>query len=357
MTLLQYEINLKKEAQYDEEILRLLSELGLSENESMVYKYLVEKGGASTKELLRDLSLRQPQVYDIMSALSRKNFVSIQESRPKKYIPANLELIMERRMNSLLEGKQKLLKWFTSSRQKSSEPSMWMDRNWDGFINNARDIILNSTSDVCIESTHEIFTLLRSGLMDLKRKGVKVLLLVFGEKLEEYKKSGLEEDRMYCTEIRYHDPGQFFAVIADGRAAAFMPRTGAFRSEEERHGYIFKDNDVAWFLSHNFFYAWYRATPVYSEPVTVPCVYASHRIAVSDMLRLWKNGRKLTVRVRGITTAGGKEIEVKGTVTKINTDHDVVNFTLVSDGKELTVGGYDTIVEDVEARSIEILES
>lgn len=343
---------------HSDEILSLLGELGLSDNEALVYRYLVEKGGATTKELLRYLNLRQPQVYDIMSALSRKNFINVQESRPKRYIPVNLELLTQQKVNALLQGREKLIKWYSQIKHKSDEPSMWMDRNWEGFLNNARDIILHSASDICIESNHEIFSTFTSELLKKKQEGVRILYLVFGEEERRYAERHLASDSRCCGEIRYHDPGQFFAVISDGKASAFMPRTGAFRSERQRYGYIFKDNDMAWFHAHNFFYAWYRAKMLYSEEIKLPALYLSHRIAVSDMLRLRDRGKAdISVSVTGRSIADNSDITLDGRVVDITVDHDIVNFSVFARGERYSIGGYDTIVEDIEAKSIEILRA
>ncbi|MEM3851493.1 MAG: TrmB family transcriptional regulator [Methanomassiliicoccales archaeon] len=338
-------------------ILLLLQDLGLTENEAIVYKYLVENGGAITKEMLRDLNLRQPQLYDVISSLSRKNFVSIQESRPKRYIPANVDFILDKRARDIMEGREALHRWRSSIKLKRDNgPSMWVDRNWESFANNVRDIIAGAREQLCLEATPEIYNYFEEELIDRANEKTKIMILLFDRERRASLFRSQSLTHYSFTYVRTIHPGQFFAAIADDKFAAFMPRTIAFREPQMRYGYIFKDNDMAWFISHNFFYAWYIAENITGNGPQIPARHTSHRLAMSDLLDLWKEGKHPWVRIQGKRVADEKQIDIEGKVEKVTIEHTRVNFTVRTAEGEFTIGGYDSVCEDVEAHEIWILK-
>ncbi len=346
-----------KDRAKDDEILRLLQDSGLTENEAAVYKFLVENGGATTKDLLRKLKFRQPQIYDITAVLERKHFLNVLESRPKRYLPANMEVILDQRLKDLKDNRETLLKWSASSTGvETNQPAMWLSRNWESFINNAAEIVRKARDTLCIESTPPIIRQLQSELGEGRRKRADSVLLVYGMSRNKYMSDYLKSDKKIFDEIRYLNLGQFFAVIGDAGGAAFMPRTISFKNAAERYGYVFRDSDVAWFLTHNFFNGWFKSERLYARPLELPKRHTMQRLAVSDMIQLRREDRskRLNVTVEGTSRKDGEKINVTGTVTDIIAAEDIVNFTVVSDGREYVVGGYDAIVEDVEADWIEV---
>ncbi|MDH2905453.1 MAG: TrmB family transcriptional regulator sugar-binding domain-containing protein, partial [Methanomassiliicoccales archaeon] len=62
------------------------------------------------------------------------------------------------------------------------------------------------------------------------------------------------------------------------------------------------------------------------------------------------------VSVRGRRRIDDSLISIKGIVTDVKASPDVVNFTVESEGQKFVVGGYNSMVEDIEAEII-VLES
>lgn len=333
------------------EILSLLQDAGLTENEAVVYRFLVENGAATTKDLLRKLRFRQPQVYDITTALERKHFLNVLETRPKKFIPESIEAILDQRLKDLKDNREVLLKWAaTGNGDGTKQPAMWMSRNWESFLNNTASVILKSKRSLCMEATPGIVGEFQSAIAERDGGDMDSVLMVYGVERRKYESEFLKRDRKLFGEIRYVKPGQFFAVIGGLGAATFMPRAVTLRPVQERYGYVFKDSDVSWFLTHSFFTAWYKAERIYRSRPKFPKRYALQRLAVSDLLILGEEGREgITATVGGSFRKGGQKVELSGTVTGVVANDDVVNFTIESEGKRYVVGGYDAIMEDVVA--------
>lgn len=339
------------------EVLDLLQDAGLTENEATVYKFLVENGGAATKDLIRKLRFRQPQIYDITAALERKHFINVLESRPKRFIPSSMEVLLDQRLKDLRDSRMLLLKWSASANGgETKQPAMWMSRDWESFVNNTANVIMKSKQSICMEATPAIAGEFQSAVEDSISKGVDSVLLVYGIDRRKYENECLKRDSKLFKEIRYLKPGQFFAAIGDTGGATFMPRAVTFRPPGERYGYVFKDSDVAWFLTHSFFVGWFKSEELFCRDIELPKRYDLHRLAVSDMIRLkgGKHGSRITATVGGITREGREMVELTGSVKGVVAQGDIVNFTLESGGKTYVIGGYDSIVEDIEASWVRI---
>jgi sugar-specific transcriptional regulator TrmB len=350
---------LRKEEDGGNYVLRLLESIGLSENESKVYKYLVENGSAVSRDLLTQLNLRQPQLYDIMASLERKQFINVQNSRPKVYLPVNTEVILENRTRDTEKIKKELMSWVSnSSRSMTSLPAMWLSRNWNSFVSNTSEIIRSARQTLFLETPVDITDNFSKALESKMDEGIRSGLLIFGTGMQDYRSKFLKRDSRLFSEIRIAGIGQFFSAISDMNSSSFMPRRVALSGEDERYGYILRDGNMSWFLLHNFFQEWFTAETVFSRPIELPAVYTIQRIAVSDMLRLMKEGLKnLYVRVTGKERKTGEDITVEGRVTDIDMDHDIVDFRIRSGTRDFTVGGYDSIAEDIEAETIELLRA
>ena len=334
-------------------MLKLLRSIGLSENESIVYKFLVEQGGATTKDLLRKLNLRQPQLYDITSGLERKNFINIQDSRPKLYIPIDAELILDNISRELEENRDELLNWAHSERKsRDNAPSMWFSRQWKSFVINSRSVIARANDTVCVESIPGMLPEFYGALSRRVKDGLKAVLLVFGIDRGRYEDEFLQRDSALFSEIRYAQLGQFFSIIGDVSGTTFMPRKIALLPAERRYGYVFNDADMSWFLTHSFFNAWYASGTLFQKKLHLPAKYSSQRLAVNDMLKLVSHNRKITASVMGRRRIDGSLISLKGIVTDVKASPDIVNFTVESDGQKFVVGGYNSMVEDIEAEMI-----
>lgn len=338
-------------------MLKLLQNIGLSENEALVYKFLVEDGDATAKDLLRKLNLRQPQLYDITSGLERKHFINIQDSRPKKYIPIDAELILENISRELEKSRGELLSWVSSNKKERGDvPSMWFSRHWRSFVSNSQAVIAGANDTVCIESTPDILPEFSRVLSRRVKGGLKSVLLVFGVQKKRYEEEYLKRDSAFFNEIRYVELGQFFSIIGDVSGTTFMPRKIAFAPAEDRYGYVFNDVDMSWFLTHSFFNAWFTSEPLFQRTVSLPATYSLQRLAVSDMLKLISQGKKLKAIVRGRRRIEGSRVSIEGNVTGVNAGRDIVNFVVESGRHSFVVGGYDSMVEDIEAETI-VIES
>ncbi|KUO93469.1 MAG: hypothetical protein AT713_03360 [Caldivirga sp. JCHS_4] len=128
--------------QVDDDLVDALMILGLSKKEATVLAYLIMRGSATAKDIMADLSIHQPQLYNVMMSLERKGFVNIQHSKPKVYEPISVGLIMEMIENEASRRKQAIVKAISSlTRGERSRSLVWVTRGIDNIVNNSAALI------------------------------------------------------------------------------------------------------------------------------------------------------------------------------------------------------------------------
>ncbi len=340
------------------EIIGILQDLGLTEIESLVYSFIYQNGGATTRDILRSLNLRQPQLYDITSGLERKGFINVIVERPLKYRAINPEIVYQQRENLLKEEKDIFLEWVNTTAPSNyrEEPEIFIARNNRSFLSNTLFIIKEAKEIILIHTT---LIDLENYLDALKVKfdeGVRIFLFLFDDNFSENYLNDLITRNIFSS-IRYAKIGKFFTVIADNVLSSFMPRNVLLDTKKQKYGYIFKDSDMTWFIIHNFFSGWFKASIIEEKKPRLPSSYTNQRIAINDLLTLKNSGLgNIKLLLIGVLRTSGERIELEGELEYITTEEDLINLTIkAKDGRVYSVGGFDSKVEEIIAKEITIL--
>jgi sugar-specific transcriptional regulator TrmB len=94
----------------DEQAVTVLERLGLSNYEAQVFVALQRLGIGTAREIHEEIGVPRSQVYGAADDLEAKGLVSVQQSRPKRYRPIELE-----------EARQQLTETFERDRQVAFE--------------------------------------------------------------------------------------------------------------------------------------------------------------------------------------------------------------------------------------------
>ena len=352
---------MQQNKKYDgDKITETLLDMGMTESESSVYKLLLLNAGATTRDILRELNLRQPQLYDIMSGLERKGFINVIEGRPKRYEAIDPEIIYREREISLHQNRETFLKWAIDNKRDTyeSKPEIWISRNMKNFKSNTLDLISRAKNFILIHTTLDDLENYFETLEEKSKQGVKILLLLFGSDPALTMDRGLQKFRSFY-DVRQVKVGRFFVVIADGSSSSFMPRNVLLGEKEDKYGYLFRDKDMTWFLTHNFFSAWFRGNIVKETIPNIPSRYENHRMALNDIQALNNAGIKnIEIQVIGTLRKKGKAVSVKGKLIYLHIDDEILNFSMsTEDGGNLLIGGYDSNVEDIIASEVTIIDA
>ncbi|GAI05766.1 unnamed protein product, partial [marine sediment metagenome] len=112
------------------------------------------------------------------------------------------------------------------------------------------------------------------------------------------------------------------------------------------------------FLSESFYEVWKRAKPISPEEDLkgLPKTFRSQRMAMVEIKNLLKRG-EVRVVVKGRYTGSSDAFEGEGTVVGLTDNELHKNFILgFPDGRTLTIGGFYSMLEDIEAERITILK-
>lgn len=342
----------------DGQVLSLLRELGLSQNEAILLKFLVEKGPTTAVEMNKRLKIRQPQLYDILFSLERKGLINVIEGRPKVYENVDLETVIIQMEKDLEENRKFLANWAAKSKGKSSEaPGIWMSRTWRSFRNNTFAIMREAGDSIMIQSPIKFVPDIMEELDELDISGIRIFLLIYGN---SFQKNDLDRilTKDYFTDVAIMDLGQFFVIIGDDDKSSFMPRNVMEKDKGERYGYIFRDKDMTWFIIHNFFVGWFEARMLKQSTGEDGTEYKNQRLALYDLTHLLKTEKKeVWVEVDAYDKEEKDWTTISGVVEGVITTNDIFSFTVRTRGGEtFSIGGYDSKGERLEARKVKILQ-
>ena len=86
----------------DESVVDILKQLDLSTYESLAYYSLLKLNEADVNKLLKITRIPTGRIYDVLNSLVHKGILTVQETRPKKYLPVDPSVAL----NKLLEIKK-----------------------------------------------------------------------------------------------------------------------------------------------------------------------------------------------------------------------------------------------------------
>ncbi|GEM_PF-3227236 len=92
----------------DERTMRALRNLGLSSYEARVYVTLVRSGALTASEVSSQSRIPFSRVYDVLAALERGGWITIEQGRPKRYVPKSPR---ETSKAAVLNAQERLTEW------------------------------------------------------------------------------------------------------------------------------------------------------------------------------------------------------------------------------------------------------
>ncbi len=341
----------------------LMRELGLTDKEAEVYAAIYVKGSATVKELLEALrDIHQPQLYNVLSSLHRKGFIKASMGRPKRYSAISLDALVEARkarLDRLRVEAQRVAEEMRKLEEElgEGEAYVYMVKGYNSIEASVIEVLANAETEVCAELPAGIIAGVLPALESALRRGVLVHLLVF-PRVEEWVAARL--GGYGDIKVREHQLGSFLLVEADLRRAVYARRR--FYStrktpipDSEVYGFHIAERDLIWRLLSIWEEAWRYSRSVVSwplEPSSYPKRFLEFGLSVYEVEDLIKAGYRPYVAVRGAYVRTREPVEIRGPVVAVRRSHDIWNFTVDTGEEELTVGGFDAEIEDVEAEEV-----
>jgi len=332
----------------EKEIKALLREFGLNEYEVRAYLALIRNGPLTAGELATLSKVPQPRIYDVIRTLMAKGFVTTSQGRPKQVIPLNPESVMDaikRRYDERIEAlKSALEEIYTPHGEIGSVIVVKSRITLEDYVRRA---IKNARFHMSIAVPEDFLKRLERDLGAKKETNVRINLFLYGE----------GDVPPVANEIRIRDVPDPIIIIQDRDMGIYLPYE-ALTGGSSLHGYglIIQDNNLLFMLDRYFYHAlWPTGRTVYREQreLKLPREYIHIRELVADLRTFGLSNPQ--VEVFGKFVRSGEPVHLKGRVVDFFEDeHKVIsNITVeTKSGERYVVGGWNSSLEDIEAKRI-----
>ncbi|WP_461866073.1 TrmB family transcriptional regulator [Thermococcus sp.] len=335
-----------------------LQGLGLTKREAEVYLAIWMKNGATVKELLDLLDVHQPQLYNIIQSLIRKGFVKASAGRPRIYIASDIVPLIDVQKMKLDLLKESLQEELIKLRNRTEEETPYISivRSLEGILASIIEIVNSAEIEIRAELPYTIFKELKQYLLSALQRGVNLYLLVYPEE-ETFDEFQMFKDRV---KIKTSELGNFLLVISDLSVAVYSKRRFFTArklsvSNSEVYGYEIQEKDLLLRLLNIHNNLWRKAKEVICwehTPEVYPKVLLEFSTALDEIENLFKLGYVPIVTVEGRYVKDGQPVKLTGKARSINMAGIISNFVLDIGTREVTIGGFDAEVEDIEAQKV-----
>lgn len=341
-----------------------LEDAGLSPYQAAVYVALLDLGTASAAEIADASDVPKARVYDVIDALADREYVEKYEQgtlKVRAHSPAEVLEDLRGRADRLESAAEEIEERWEQPPLENSTASVV--KEFQTVVDRARQFIEEAETRVYVSVTPEEFEELRDSLRRAHERGVAVHVLLHAEGGDDDPPDP-ETFEGVCLEARYRSlPAPFVASI-DRRSACFSHHPESV----EQTGVLVNDEEYT-FVFHWYFMTclWELGTPLYSARAESPPIeYVDVRQLVRAAGPLFDSDATVTVRVEGTDLATGESRSFSGTVEEIHTAAGEtaanpqiagqVTFVVDTGDERLSVGGWNAVLEDVEATRVVVTD-
>lgn len=330
----------------------MLKEYGLKEYEAKAYSSLIFANELTAAELSRIADIPQPRIYDVLSSLESKGLVEIRQGRPQKFRAVDPKIGLQMLAKDLTERLNKLTKsvLLEIEKQKSQaqssltleEPRVWIVRNIEKAKEKVKSLIESANIDVVVSSPASLLNELSESLSYVveNKKNVAVAIVCY------YDGSKLQFNFDSLAFVKERPTPSLPVMMIDGSYSIIFG---------EDYSLELGEIELTRILSDFFYYSLWKPSKLLSHCKLSDYKTTSHIWLAIELIKSLK-GRQAFAKVSGFETKTRNLIELKGSIVDYKIDPNGIfkNFTILTEGKKLLVGGFGASTEDVEARLITI---
>ena len=340
-----------------------LEDAGLSPYQAAAYVALVDLGTASATDIADASGVPNARVYDVIDALAEREYIEKYEQgtlKARAHSPAEVLDDLRNRADRFETAADEIEeRWEQPPLERSSASIV---KQFQTVIDRARLFIERAETRVYLSVTPDHLERLRDSLRDAHERGVVVHLLVYAD--SDGDPPPPESVAGLCQEARYRRLPAPFVASVDRQSACFSHHPDAVN----QYGVLVNDEEYT-FVFHWFFMTclWVHGTPIHTEGRgTPPIEYVDIRQLVREARPIIESGATVTVRIEGTDLNAGEPRTITGTVEGVRSvvegkesDPQVAGQVMldVDTGEErVSVGGWNAVVEDVEATRLVITD-
>lgn len=355
----------------EDELYQGLREAGLSKYQVKAYTTLLELGTAAATDLAQEADIPRSRIYDVLQHLSEEGYVEIFEQdalHARARNPSEIFDQLQERARILSDTAEEIRERWQQTSVGGHRISVL--KRAETVLERAESAIRSAENQIQLSATPDQFERLQPVL----RKAITDDVFVFvsfntsPERPAEPAEIIQLEDSV--TEARHRGlPAPFIALI-DRKITCFAPHMRPVG----QYGAIFEDETLTYIFHWYFQAALWESWPISytARNDELPAEYVDIRECIRDIAPLLVDGAHITARVRVKATGRQETFDLRGEIIDIlySNSHDYdaeseptlssmagqATIVFETDGEEYGVGGWGSILEDIEAQRV-IIES
>lgn len=161
-----------------------LQELGFTDYEARVYVALLLTSPATAYEISKNNALPRANVYSALESLERKSAVQRASSEPVRYVPVDPKELLDRISRTVSVRCASLRERLEDLKPAQQTEYVWNISGADEAHSKIGELIDDATRHVWIKAHHDSLEPHAARLEAAARRGVAVLLVLFGDKVD-----------------------------------------------------------------------------------------------------------------------------------------------------------------------------
>lgn len=158
------------------EIVHTLGEVGFTKYEILTYWTLLVYGPSTAKEISKKSGIPYNRVYDTISSLERRGFVTEIDGTPKIYAAYSPRIAFFRFKRELDDIMEKLESALKEAKREEHKPAIWRSRNFEEALEMFRETLDSAEREVIVVTPSEFFGEIEEELKEVLERGVTLSL-------------------------------------------------------------------------------------------------------------------------------------------------------------------------------------
>ncbi|MFB6075434.1 MAG: TrmB family transcriptional regulator [Haloarculaceae archaeon] len=349
----------------DDDLIGVLEDAGLSPYQAEAYVTLLELGNASATDIADACDVPDPRIYDVLRDLEAKGYIETYQQdslTARAHDPAEVLENLRSRSSEYLDAAEEIEdRW---KKPAIADHEVSIVKRFDTVLNRSKELIGEAEHQIQVNVDAAQFRALHDGLAAARERGVDVKLSICTS--GDAGVPDASELEGACVEARAVGIPTPFIVVIDGTWTCFAPHERSVNDygvlvNDRSHAYIFY-----WFFLTG---VWEIGDTIYTDRTDrVPRAYVDIRECVRDIEVPLEEGARIEATVEGNDTSTGERRELRGRIVDVDYDGAAtadgrpllaelagrISVTLDTGERVYEIGGWDAVLEDVEARTIRI---
>ena len=187
-------------ASAEESALQKLAAIGFTQYEAMAYLILLQDPPLTAYEVSKRGALTKASVYAALESLVRKGAVQPVNQHPLRYAPLDPERFFNQISRDMASLCRELAGALARGQRHKNHEYVWTLSSKQNIDEKIVEMIRNAKQQIWIKGPHHLLDRYVGPLKDASRRGVKILIILFGDKISAKRYRFGAKSKLYLHE-------------------------------------------------------------------------------------------------------------------------------------------------------------